>query len=362
MRNWRRLAARAGGAAIILALVYLVVATVAGWIPLDHPAVAQQGDEVPGGSLGSASDADIWRDVRRGLQGYVSIPDKQAGVLIQSEGQSWRAIRNGPLSVYGAWILLGIVAVVAVFFALRGRIRIDAGASGATVERFNGVERFAHWLTAVSFIVLALSGLNMLYGRYALRPILGPELFADLTRLGKYAHDYLAFAFMAGLVLVFVLWVRDNLPSRADLDWLARGGGFFSRHSHPPARKFNAGQKILFWAVVLGGLSISLSGIALLFPFEFHMFGNTFVVLNVFGLGLPADLTVMQEMQLQQLWHAAASLLLIAVIIGHIYIGTMGMEGAFDAMGSGMVDANWAREHHSLWVAETRKAPAARDD
>ncbi len=362
MRNWRRLTARAGGAAIVLAFVYLAAATVAGWIPLDHTAVAQEGGEVPGGSLGSASDADIWRDVRRGLQGYVSIPDKQAGVLIQSEGQNWRAVRNGPLSVYGAWVMLGIVIVTALFFALRGRIRIEAGPSGVTVERFNGVERFAHWLTAVSFIVLAVTGLNMLYGRYALKPILGPELFADLTRLGKYAHNYLAFAFMAGLVLIFVVWVRDNLPSRVDLAWLARAGGLFSRHSHPPARKFNAGQKILFWVVVLGGLSISLSGIALLFPFEFYMFSGTFKVLNVFGLGLPADLSSIQEMQLQQLWHAAASLLLIAVIIGHIYIGTVGMEGAFDAVGSGKVDVNWAREHHSLWVAEAKKAPAPGDD
>ena len=362
MRHWRRIAGRASGVATILALVYLATATVAGWIPLDHPAVAQQSGEIPGDSLGGASDSDIWREVRRGLEGFVSTPDKSAGVLIQSEGENWRALRNGPLSVYGVWIMLGIVVAVALFFALRGRIRIEAGPSGAVIERFNGVERFAHWLTAVSFIVLALSGLNMLYGRYALKPVLGPELFADLTRLGKFAHNYLAFAFMAGLVLILVVWVRDNLPSRVDLAWLARGGGLFSRHSHPPARKFNAGQKILFWVVVLGGLSLSVSGLALLFPFEFYMFSGTFKVLNVFGLGLPADLSSIQEMQLEQLWHAAIGLLLIAVIIGHIYIGTVGMEGAFDAVGSGKVDVNWAREHHSLWVAEAKKAPARGDD
>ncbi len=356
-------------ALFVMTALFLGFSIIAGSLAQDRNApgseAASEGGTVPGGSLGSESDAAIWRAIRQGAQGSVSIPNDQAGVLIQSEGENWRAIRNGPISVFGGWALLGILIVLALFFAIRGRIRIESGPSKQTVERFNGIERFGHWLTAGSFVVLGLTGLNMLYGRYVLAPILGPKAFAWLTLMGKFAHNYLAFAFMVGLAVIFVLWVRHNLPDKADLVWLSKGGGLFSKHSHPPAKKFNAGQKILFWLVILGGLSISLSGIALLFPFQFAIFGPTFAALNVVGFDLPTSLTLMQEMQLSQIWHAIVGVILIVVIVAHIYIGSIGMEGAFDAMGSGHVDKNWAREHHSLWVKELDsggKKPAAGDD
>ena len=242
------------------------------------------GGHVPGDVLGATSDTEIWRAVRRGMQGTVSIPDKQAGVLIQSEGDNWRAIRNGPLTVYGAWVVLGMIGLLALFFVVRGRIKIDAGTSGRTIERFNGVERFVHWMTAVSFVLMALTGLNLLYGRHILLPVLGPDAFAAITMGGKYVHNFVSFAFMLGLILMFLLWIRHNIPDRNDLVWLSKGGGMFAKNVHPSSEKFNAGQKIVFWAVILGGLSLALSGIALLFPFRFAMFSATFAVLNVFGL------------------------------------------------------------------------------
>ena len=301
------------------------------------------------------NDADVWRAVREGARGSVTIPDRNAGILIQSSGETWRAIRNGPLPEWGAWAMLGMIVLLAVFFAIRGRIRIESGRSGVVVERFGFLDRLAHWLTAVSFIVLGLTGLNTLYGRYVVKPVIGPDAFAALSLFSKYIHNYVAFAFMAGLVLILVLWIRDNIPDRYDWIWLKKGGGMFSRRSHPPARRFNAGQKILFWLVILGGISVSLSGIALLFPFEFALFGKTFEFLNIFGLGLPASVSPIEEMQLAQVWHGIMALFLVTIIIAHIYIGTIGMEGAFDAMGSGQVDANWAREHHSVWVAELER-------
>lgn len=343
-------------------LLYAVAAAMTGSASLDRPAVAQTGGEVPGGSLGSSSDAEIWRAIRRGAQGEVSIADKKAGYMIQSEGENWRAIRNGPLSVYGSWAIFGMIAVLALFFLVRGRIRTESGPSGRTIERFNGLERFAHWLMANTFVLLALTGLNTMYGRYVLKPLIGAEAFATIAEIGKYIHNYVGFAFMIGIVLILVLWVRQNIPDRTDLAWLAKGGGMFTKGSHPPARKFNAGQKILFWLVVLGGISISLSGIALIFPFKLALFSSTFAFLNIFGFGLPADLTPMQEMQYQQIWHALVALGLTAVIIAHIYIGTLGMEGAFDAMGTGEVDRNWAREHHPLWLEEEEGAKARGDD
>ena len=315
------------------------------------------GGEVPGQSLGSASDSDLWRAVREGVQGSVSIPDSSAGVLIQSEGDNWRAVRNGPLTVAGGWIILGFVGLVALFFLLRGRIKIEAGASGRTIERFNNVERFTHWLTATTFIVLALTGLNILYGKHLLLPLLGPSIFASLTLAGKYAHNYLAFPFMLGVVLMFVLWVRHNLPNRYDMAWIAQGGGLFAKGVHPPSKKFNAGQKLIFWSVILGGLALSLSGLALLFPFTFAWWDATFSILSAIGVNLPTGLTAMEEMQLSQLWHGLVALIMIGIIIAHIYIGSLGMEGAFAAMGSGQVDENWAREHHNVWVAEIKGEP-----
>jgi formate dehydrogenase subunit gamma len=309
---------------------------------------------VPGGHLGNVSDSEIWRAVRHGLRGTVSIPDKQAGVLIQSEGDNWRAWRNGPITVGGAWGLLGIIGLLALFFVFRGRIRIDAGPSGKSIERFNGIERFTHWLTAVSFVLLGLTGLNILYGKYVLLPVLGPEAFAALTIAGKYVHDFVSFAFILGIVMMFVIWVRQNIVNKEDIVWLAKAGGLFVKGVHPPSRKFNAGQKILFWLVILGGGSLALSGLSLLFPYQLAMFEWTFQILNVFGFGLPTDLTPLQEMQWSQWWHAIMGMIMIVVIIAHIYIGSLGMEGAFDAMGTGRVDENWAREHHNLWVEEVK--------
>ena len=362
--GYRPLSSRLAAAAFVLIAALVLVGPTAGpaQAQVEGRTVEQEtpmGGNVPGGHLGTASDTDFWRAVRSGVPGNVSIPDRQAGVMIQSEGDNWRAWRNGPMTLYGAWGLLGIIGLLALFFVVRGRIRIDSGMSGTSIERFGGVERFTHWLTAVSFIVLALTGLNLLYGRHVLLPALGPEAFAAITQAGKYVHNYIAFAFMLGVVLMFVLWVRHNIPNKADLVWIAKAGGLFVKGVHPPSKKFNAGQKVIFWSVILGGISLSLSGIALLFPFQFAMFAPTFEVLNVFGLELPTALTAMEEMQLSQLWHTIVALVMIVIIFAHIYIGSVGMEGAFDAMGTGHVDENWAREHHNLWVAEVKgEAPA----
>ncbi len=350
MATWLKRIVLAGGTGLVLMIAAGFGPTPGTW--LDTSAHAQQGGNVPGQAMGNRSDAEIWRLIRRGAQGDVSMPDRNAGIMIQSEGESWRAVRNGPLSIFGGWMLLAVLIVLALFFFLRGRIRIEGGFSGRTVERFNGVERFAHWMTATSFCVLGLTGLNTLYGRYVIKPWLGPEAFSTLSIWSKYTHNFIAFAFMVGLVMILVLWVRQNILNRHDLIWLAKGGGMFSKHVHPPAKKFNAGQKILFWLVILAGTSISFTGIVLLFPFEFAVFSWSFGIANVFGFDLPTGLSPIAEMQLSQLWHAILSLVLIAVIIAHIYIGWIGMEGAFDAMGSGQVDENWAREHHNLWAAE----------
>ena len=319
---------------------------------LPSPAAGPVGGAVPGDAKGTTSDAGLWRAVREGDRFTVSIPDEKAAVLVQSEGDAWRAFRNGPLQIYGAYAMAGILALIAVFFLLRGRIRVDSGMSGEKIPRFNGLERFSHWLMAGSFIVLAITGLNVSYGRYVLLPVMGADAFSAMSIAGKWLHNNVAWAFMIGLALSFVLWVGRNVPGWTDVKWIAKGGGLLVKGVHPDARKFNAGQKLVFWATMLLGLSVSMSGIALLFPFETQMMGKTFAFLNTVGFNLPTDLTPIREMQLQTLWHSIVAIAMIVIIIAHIYIGSLGMEGAFAAMGSGQVDINWAKEHHNLWVEE----------
>lgn len=289
------------------------------------------------GLMSTPNEAEMLRALRSGdLLGQVTIPDRKLAVLMQPEGRDWRSTMQGPVRVIGSWLILGMLAVLIAFYLLRGRIQIDGGFSGRTIQRFNAFERFTHWLTASSFVVLALSGLNITFGRYLLLPLLGPDLFTTLSIGAKYAHNFLAFPFMLGVVLMFVIWVGHNVPNRYDIEWIAAGGGLFRRGVHPPSRKFNAGQKLIFWSVVAFGGILSVTGIYMLFPFYF------------------GDI---HTQQLMTMLHSVFALIIVAIIIAHIYIGTIGMEGAWDAMGTGQVDERWAREHHNVWVAEVKGEP-----
>jgi formate dehydrogenase subunit gamma len=278
------------------------------------------------------------------ITGRISIPDTMASSLIQPAGRDWRDFQRGKLPIIGGVAILGMLVLLAVFLMMRGRIRVDHGFSGTKILRFASFERFTHWLTASCFIVLALTGLNISFGRVLILPLFGAEAFATMSGYAKIAHDYLAFPFMLGLVIMFLIWIKDNIPGKLDWQWIKQGGGILSNGKHPPARRFNAGQKGIFWIVIIGGALMSVSGWFLLFPY------------------LPASVTTLQ------IWtvvHAVIAMLFIAVMLAHIYIGSVGMEGAFDAMGTGEVDLNWAKEHHSLWVEEEQakgRAPASGSD
>lgn len=319
------------------------------------------------GTLGGASDADLWRAYRFNETDIRSKSRHPAAtVMIQESGMWWLEFRRGPLATYGALLLAGTVALLALFYLLRGRIRIEGEKTGRTVTRFKAIERFAHWMMAGSFVMLALTGLITLFGRMVLIPVFGHESFSALAIASKWVHNNISWAFMIGLVMVFFMWVLENIPNRTDLKWIAVGGGLLKKGVHPPAKKFNAGQKVIFWSIILLGTSISISGLSLLFPFDMPMFGKTFGLMNATGLPdllgfgvLSTDLTPHAEMQYAQLWHAIVGFVLMAIIIAHIYIGSVGMEGAFDAMGNGEVEEQWAREHHSLWLDEVKAKEGA---
>lgn len=314
----------------------------------------------PLGTLGGVSDAEIWRALRYGKADVsTTVHSPAATVVIQDGGMRWLKVRGSTLPRYGGYLLLAMLALILAFYLIRGKIRIEGGKTGITIVRFTLIERIAHWAMAIPFIFLALTGLSLLFGRAALIPILGKEAYSVFATTGKVIHNYMAWVFIAGLVLSFLLWASKNIPNGTDLRWLAKGGGLFSRGVHPPSGKFNAGEKIIFWIVIIFGGLISLTGLALLFPYQLTVFApvldllNTLGIAQLMGMGdAPAAFTPQQEMQYAQFWHAFLAFIMMAVIIAHIYLGSVGMEGAFDSMKSGKVDIQWAKEHHDLWYDE----------
>jgi formate dehydrogenase subunit gamma len=294
------------------------------------PAAAQQPTSV--NPTASAVNEDrLLRELQR-IEGRGTIPDAQSYVLQQPAGRDWRQFHEVTLKWLGAISILGMVVLLVGFYLWRGMVRVEGGQSGRTIIRFNAAERFVHWLTATCFIVLAISGLNITFGKQLLLPLMGPEAFTAWSQWAKYAHNYLSFPFTIGVVLIFLMWLAGNIPNRTDVAWVKDGlGGLATPGRHPPAHRFNAGQKMMYWVVVLGGLAVAVSGYLLMFPF--------------YGTGVAG-------MQLAQIVHGVVAVLFVAAMLAHIYIGTLGMEGAFRAMGTGEVDVNWARQHHSLWLKE----------
>lgn len=313
------------------------------------------------GTLGGASDPDLWRALRFNEANItVSSGGDVAKVLVQEGGMAWYEFRKGPLATYGGYLLLGTLGALLLFYLLRGKVMVDEPMTGRTVTRFQFIERFAHWLLAGSFVLLGFTGLFVKYGRDYIAPMLGKEFNSTLLIGSKFVHNNVSWAFMIALVMVFFMWVWHNIPNRTDITWFAQAGGIIGKN-HPPAKKFNAGQKIIFWSVILLGGSISISGLSLLFPFEIALFAKTFAVLNDLGIpgllgmaDLPVVLAPQEEMQLAQAWHAIVSFVLMAIIVAHIYIGSIGMQGAYDAMGTGEVDEAWAHQHHSIWLDEVK--------
>ena len=305
---------------IVGALAFLVMA-------LGVPSASAQQPTMVNPQASAVTESQLFDELNR-ISGRCTVPDQKACTIEQPAGRDWRHFHEVTLRWIGGFVIVGTAAMLMVFYLWRGMVKIESGRSGRTIVRFNGFERFVHWMTATCFIILALSGLNITFGKPLLLPLIGPEWFTAWSQLAKYAHNYLSFPFTIGVFLIFLLWIGGNIPNRVDVEWLKRGGGIVG-HDHPPAYRFNAGQKMIYWIVVLGGTAVAASGYVLMFPF----YGTDIV-----------------NMQVAQIAHAIVAVLFVAAMIGHIYIGTIGMEGAFEAMGTGTVDLNWAKEHHNLWL------------
>jgi formate dehydrogenase subunit gamma len=302
-----------------------------GLIVLAMPARAQQlnPDGSPNPTASSVKEDQLLREMRI-ISGRGTIPDVKSYNIEQPAGRNWRQFHEVWLPRLGAAAILLMLAALVLFYLIRGMIRIEAGRSGRTLVRFSTFERLVHWTTATSFVALALTGLNITFGKRLLEPLIGPEAFAAWSQWAKYAHNYLSFPFTLGVVVILLMWVAWNIPDKMDVEWIEKGGGILG-HEHPPAGRFNAGQKLIYWIVVIGGGTVATSGYLLMFPFY---------------------ATAIAGMQLDQMVHGIAAVLFVGVMIAHAYIGTIGMEGAFEGMWDGTVDVNWAKQHHSAWLEQ----------
>jgi formate dehydrogenase subunit gamma len=279
------------------------------------------------------NNAPVWREIRSGQEQYTSIKGRETGVLVQTLGETWRQLKNGWITPIVGWLIAAVVVVIGAFFKWRGAIKVREAPTGRLIERFSPFERYVHWTVAISFCILGISGLIMMLGKYVLLPVIGYTLFGWLTQLSKHLHNFVGPVFIVSLLAFIVMFIVDNLPRGYDFKWFVKLGGMISGE-HVPSGRFNAGEKVWFWiGVVILSLIVSASGLVLDFP-NFDQVRAIMIQANVV--------------------HAVAAGAVMAASLGHIYLGSIGLEGAYEAMRYGYVDEAWAREHHEYWYNDVK--------
>jgi formate dehydrogenase subunit gamma len=283
------------------------------------------------------NNSEVWRDVRGGENPYqtTQVRGIETNVLIQSEGEIWRQIRNGPITVYGGWLLILILLAILAFYLWKGPIKVHGQLTGRKIQRFSAWDRTIHWTVAISFVILGISGLVLLFGKYVVLPIFGYTLFSWLAILSKNLHNFVGPVFLLAAALMFFTFLGRNIPRAYDVTWLLKGGGMLTG-KHVPSGFFNAGEKIVFWVgLFLFSIIVGASGLVLLFP------------------NLDQGRVIMQYANIV---HAVTAVLFMGMIFGHIYLGTVGLEGAYQNMRhDGLVDEQWAKEHHEYWYNEVMR-------
>lgn len=299
----------------------------------DNEAQARRQQEQP------LNNAPMWREVRSGESHSTQVRGRETGVLIQSGGETWRQVRNGPVTLIFGVALILVPILIWLFYRRAGPMKLQGKPSGRMIERFSRWERIVHWSTAVSFVVMAITGILMLFGKHFLLPVVGYTGFSWFAAFSKNLHNFVGPLFIFCVACTLVTFLRDNFFNRLDLEWLAKISQVFTGRAHVPSGRFNAAEKGWFWGgVACLGLVVGFSGLVLDFP----NFDQTRLT-----------------MQIANIVHAVGALLFVLASFGHIYMGTIGTEGAYQAMKTGMVDETWAREHHELWYEEVRSG--ARD-
>lgn len=320
-----------GGSVLALALTLPLLAPVA--LAQQQQETQAERQEAQRQHAQPYNNAPVWREVRSGGEQYTSIKGRETGVLVQTYGETWRQLKNGWITPIAGWVIAAVVVVIGAFFRWRGAIKVQGASTGRLIERFTPFERYVHWTVAISFSILGISGLIMMLGKYVLLPVVGYTLFAWLSQLSKHLHNFVGPVFIVSLLVFIVMFAIDNLPRLYDFKWLAKLGGMISGE-HVPSGRFNAGEKAWFWVgVVVLSLIVSASGLILDFP-NFDQVRRVMIQANVV--------------------HAVAAGAVMAISLGHIYLGSIGMEGAYEAMRYGYVDEAWAKEHHEYWYNDVK--------
>lgn len=321
------------GWSFLIMVLSVVLMPLGGYVYTDVISTASAADQ----TAESNPRANYWRAVRGGEEGYTSINRLEKNVLIQSAGENWRKLRNGAVATIGAYLVIISLLTILLYHLKSGGMKLDHGRSGKTVTRWGIFDRIIHWTVATLFILLAITGLSLMFGKVVLIPLLGGDGFAAYASLAITVHNYLGPLFVAVLVILILSWIKHNFINENDIKWFKAGGGGIIGNQHVSCGRFNGGEKVWFWIVTLVGLTVGISGLILDFP-NFDQVRNT--------------------MQIASLVHGALSLIWIAIAFGHIYIGTIGSEGSLDGMLTGEVDENWAKQHHDLWYDEVKQGTA----
>jgi formate dehydrogenase subunit gamma len=324
---------RAMRAALVLLALFLSIGMQSAWAADTGGAkdqVQRQQDQ-------PYNNAPVWREVRKGENPYQTsqVRGVETNVLVQSQGDIWRQIRNGPITVYGGWLIVAVLIAILAFYLWKGTIRLHGQPTGRKILRFTPWDRTIHWTVAISWLILAISGIVLLFGKYIVLPIFGYTLFSWLAVLSKNLHNFVGPVFLLAAALMFFTYLGRNIPRAYDIPWLLKAGGMISG-KHVPSGFFNAGEKIVFWVgLFLFSIIVGASGFVLLFP------------------NLDQGRVIMQY---ANIFHAVTAVLFISMICGHIYLGTVGLEGAWENMRyDGLVDETWAKEHHEYWYNEVVK-------
>jgi formate dehydrogenase subunit gamma len=325
-----------------IALATAAVLPLAGTAQQPPPDPAQQQAERQ--QLQPGNNAPVWREVQSGQGAYTSIKGQETNILVQpamrlpgtpttTAGEAWRLFRNNLITPIGGWLFALVVAVIAVFYWLKGPVKTHGQPTGRLIQRFTPFERYIHWVMGICFAILGVTGLIILLGKYVLLPVIGYTLFAWLTSLSKNLHNFVGPVFALSLVVFILTYIKDNIPRSYDAGWFASAGGMFGG-KHVPSGKFNAGEKGWFWVgVVVLSLAVSVTGLILNFP-NFDQVRAVMIQANII--------------------HAIAGLAVMILSLGHIYMGTIGVEGAYQSMRFGYVDETWAKEHHQLWYEDVK--------
>ena len=310
-----------------------MLSVMAAWWAVSLPVHAEQEPNVAQSEMTQLAGADYWRQVREGEAGYTTSQFPEHGVLISAPGQTWYILKEKWMSPAGAVAIFGSIAMVTLVYLVMGPIKLSAPRTGRKIKRWSRLDRALHWSMAFTFLTLAFSGLMLVYGKHFLKPYIPSELWGWVIITAKQYHNYIGPIFYLLLLCILVKWWRKSVFKKVDLVWFFKLGGMVGKHkgSHPSAEFSNAGEKALFWLLIVVGTVVAFSGLVLDFP----IFGQT-----------------RRDMELSNLVHGLAALILICGFVFHIYIGLFGMEGALEGMVTGEVDETWAKEHHDLWYEE----------